>query len=330
MQAYVIDEFGGPEVFREATLPDPVAGPGQVRIRVHASSVNPLETKIRSGIVRTGPEFPAILNGDVAGVVDQVGNGVSDFAVGDPVVGCAGGLRGYPGALADFMLADTRLITHAPRNLPLAEAATLPLVFMTAWNALVDRLDLAQDDFVLIHAGAGGVGHVAIQLAKALGARVATTVSTPEKAEIARSLGADELIFYREEPVRDYVQRLTDGQGFAVVFDTIGGATLDASFEAAAISGQVASINTRSTHDLSIVHAKNLTLHVIFRSVPMLYGIDLGYQRIILDEMVRLVDSDLLKPHIAANRFRFSEISAAHRYLESGAATGKILLTRNG
>lgn len=329
MQAYVINRFGGPEVFELATLPDPVPGPGQVRIAVKASSVNPLETKIRSGLVRTGPEFPAILNGDVAGIVDQVGAGVQGFSVGDPVIGCAGGLRGYPGALADYMLADTRLITHAPKNIPLEEAAVLPLVFMTAWNVLVDRAQLREGEFVLIHAGAGGVGHVAIQLAKSLGARVATTVSTPEKAAIVRELGADEVIHYREESVTDYVQRLTEGKGFSLVVDTIGGANLDASVAAAAVSGRVASINTRSTHDLSMVHAKNLTLHVIFRSVSMLYGIGLEAQRVILDALTQQMESGRLRPWIDEKRFSFAQIADAHRHIESGTAIGKILLTRN-
>lgn len=330
MKAYVINRHGGPEVFEEATLPDPQAGPGQVRIRVRASSVNPLEVKIRSGLVRSGPEFPAILNGDIAGIIDQVGEGVKGFENGDPVLGCAGGVRGHPGALADYMLADHRLITHAPHRLPLETCAVLPLVFMTSWSALVDRAAIRPGEHVLIHAGAGGVGHVAVQLAKARGARVATTVSSEEKGVIARDLGADEVILYRDEPVADYVQRLTGGAGFPLVFDTVGGANLDASFEAAAISGRVCSINTRSTHDLSPLHAKNLTLHVVFRSVPLLYGMELEHQSWILRNMTEMVDEGSLRPLLAARKFGFAQIADAHRYLESGQAVGKILLTRDG
>jgi NADPH:quinone reductase len=329
MHAFVINRHGGPEVFEPAELPDPQAGPGQVRVRVVASSVNPLEIKLRTGLVKTGPDFPAILNGDVAGIVDQVGEGVTRFKVGDAVVGCAGGLKGHPGALADYMVADARLLTHAPRSLPLEECAVLPLVFMTAWSALVDRARIRPDEHALIHAGTGGVGHVAVQLAKSRGARVATTVSTPEKAEIAKRLGADEIILYRDEPVAAYVQRLTAGKGFPLVFDTVGGANLDASFEAAAISGRVCSINTRSTHDLSQVHAKNLTLHVIFRSVPLLYGVELEHQAEMLQAMVELVDGGALRPLLARERFTFAQIADAHRYLESGQVIGKIVLTRH-
>ena len=330
MKAFVIQRHGGPEVFEEATLPDPQAGPGQVRIAVRASSVNPLEIKIRSGLVRSGPEFPAILNGDVAGIVDQVGEGVAGFAVGDAVVGCAGGIRGYPGALADYMVADACLVTHAPERLPLETCATLPLVFMTAWSALIDRAQIRPGEHVLIHAGAGGVGHVAVQLAKARGARVATTVSSEEKGAIARDLGADEVILYPQESVSDYVQRLTGGSGFPLVFDTVGGSNLDASFEAAAVSGRVCSINTRSTHDLSLLHAKNLTLHVIFRSVPLLYRMELEHQSWILRNMTEMVDKGTLRPLLAARQFTFAQIADAHRYLASGQAVGKILLTRNG
>jgi NADPH:quinone reductase len=329
MKAMVINRHGGPEVFEAATLPDPQAGPGQVRIRVRASSVNPLEVKIRSGLVRSGPEFPAILNGDVAGIVDQVGAGVEGLRPGDPVVGCAGGVRGHPGALADFMVADARLVARAPQRLPLEDCAALPLVFMTAWSALVDRANIQPGEHVLIHAGTGGVGHVAVQLAKARGARVATTVSSERKAAVARDLGADDVIQYRDEPVADYVGRLTGGAGFPLVFDTVGGSNLDASFEAAAISGRVCSINTRSTHDLSPLHAKNLTLHVIFRAVPLLYGLAMDHEAEILGNMTAMVDSGTLRPLLAESRFGFAQIAAAHRYLESGQAVGKILLTRS-
>lgn len=330
MKAYVIHRHGGPEVFEAATLPDPQAGPGQVRIQVRASSVNPLDTKIRSGLVRSGPEFPAILGGDVAGIVDQVGDGVTGFRIGDAVVGSAGGVRGHPGALADFMVADACLVTSAPRHLPLETCAALPLVFMTAWSALVDRAQIRPGEHVLIHAGTGGVGHIAVQLARARGARVATTVSSEAKGAVARDLGAEEVILYKREPVADYVQRLTGGTGFSLVFDTVGGGNLDASFEAAAVSGRVCSINTRSTHDLSPLHAKNLTLHVIFRLVPLLYRMELEHQSWILRNMTEMVDEGGLRPLLADRAFSFAEIADAHRYLESGRAVGKILLTRNG
>lgn len=330
MRAMVIHQPGGYEVFQPADMPDPVVGAGQVLLRVRASSVNPLELKIRSGQVAAGPEYPAILNADVGGIVEQVGEGVSHFKAGDQVIGCAGGLKGTQGALADLMLVDARLITHAPVNMPLEQASTLPLVFMTAWSALVERASIQPGEKVLIHGGTGGVGHVAIQLAKARGAVVYTTVSSEEKASIARNLGADEVINYKDESVTDYVKRLTDGKGFPVVFDTVGGSCLDDSFVAASMSGRIASINTRSSHDLSLMHGKNLTLHVVFRALPLLTGMDREAEPARLAALTQLIEAGKIKPLLAEKSFSFTEIAKAHAYLDSGEAMGKILLTHQG
>ncbi|WP_404369378.1 zinc-binding dehydrogenase [Marinobacter sp.] len=326
----VIEEFGGPEVFVEREVATPEPGINQVRIRVVASSVNPIETKIRAGLVKTGPAMPAILNGDVSGVVDSIGPGVSDFNVGDEVFGCAGGVRGWQGALADYMIADTRLLARRTRKigLSLEECAALPLVFMTAWTALVERARLGSGEHVLVHGGAGGVGHVAIQIARHLGARVATTVSSQEKARIAEQLGADDIIFYGDEDVQSYKDRLTQAKGFDLVFDTVGGANLDRSIEATAISGRLCSINTRSTHDLTQMHAKNLTLHVIFRSVPLLYGVGMDDQPRLMAALTDMLEKDAVCPLLDPERFRFVDVGKAHAYLESGRATGKLLLLR--
>lgn len=330
MKAMVIEEYGGPEVFVEREVPTPEPGMGQVRIRVVASSVNPIETKIRSGYVKTGPALPAILNGDVAGVVDKLGPGVADFKVGDEVFGCAGGVRGWQGALADYMVADVRLLARRTPEISLAltECAALPLVFLTAWTALVERAGLKAGEQVLIHAGTGGVGHVAIQIARHLGARVATTVSTEHKAGIARKLGADDVIFYRDESVQAYKDRLTDGRGFALVFDTVGGANLDRSIEATAIAGRLCSINTRSSHDLTPLHAKGLSLHVIFRSIPLLHGIGMDHQPQLMAALSQMLRQEAVCPLLDEKQYRFTEIAEAHRRLEAGEATGKILLLR--
>ncbi|MFT7339514.1 MAG: NADPH2:quinone reductase [Marinobacter maritimus] len=330
MKAMVIETFGGPDVFveREVETPEPAAG--QVRIKVVASSVNPIETKIRSGLVKAGPAMPAILNGDVAGIVDKVGVGVTSFSAGDEVFGCAGGTKGWPGALADFMIADARLLAKrtSSMTLPLAECAALPLVFLTAWSALVERANIQAGEHVLIHAGTGGVGHAAIQIAKHLGARVATTVSTHEKAGMAKQLGADDIIFYHDESVEAYKQRLTYGQGFSLVFDTVGRENLDRAFEATAISGRLCSINTRSTHDLSLMHAKGLTLHVIFRSIPLLHGIGMEDQPRLIAAMCEMLEQSAIRPLLDPKRFSFARVAEAHRHIESGRAVGKILLER--
>ena len=174
-----------------------------ILIQVKATSLNPLDTKIRSGVfAKFPPEFPAVLHGDVAGIITEVGEGVTDFKVGDEVYGFAGGVKGTSGALAEYMAADARLLANKPKNLSFAEAAALPVVAITAWEALVKRANIGAGDEILIHGGAGGVGHVAIQLAKWLGAKVYTTVSSPEKAQIAEEFGADVVINYKEMSVQ--------------------------------------------------------------------------------------------------------------------------------
>ncbi len=265
MKAQIIHSFGDSSVFQLEEVAKPKLLPGHVLIHVKATSVNPIDTKMRSGAVSSvAPEFPAILHGDVAGIVIEVGEGVSKFKTGDEVYGCAGGFKETGGALAEFMLADARLIAHKPKNVTMEEAAALPLVAITAWESLFDRANIKSGQNVLIHGATGGVGHVAIQLAKWAGANVFTTASQQNKMEIAHRLGADVAINYKEESVQEYVQKHTNGNGFGVIFDTVGGKNLDNSFEAAAVNGTVVTIAARSTHDLSPLHAKGLSARYFY------------------------------------------------------------------
>lgn len=324
MRALLLKAHGGPENFELADIPKPELWPGTVLIRMAATSLNRIDVRIREGLP-IGAPLPAVLGTDVAGTVEAVGPGVIGFAPDDEVWDCAGGVKGQGGTLAEFIVADARLLAHAPPSLPLTDAAALPLVAITAWDA-VERTAVSAKDHVLVHAGTGGVGHVAVQLAKSLGARVAATVSTPEDAEIARSLGADETILYREEPVADYVQRLTAGRGFDVVIDTVGGPNLDKSFEAAALTGRVAATAARSTHDLSPLHGKGLSLHVVFMLIPMLH--DLGRDRHgrIMQALSALADAGKLRPLIDEHRFDLAQAADAYRYLESGKARSKVVV----
>ena len=192
MQAFVIEHFGEPNIFQVRDLPKPELLPDSVLIKVAATSVNPVDTKIRQGaVVDIAPDFPAILHGDVAGVIEAVGNNVDGFKVGDEVYGCGGCVRGTGGALAEYMRCDANLIAHKPKSLTMAEAAALPLVSSTAWEGLIDRAKIQPEQKVLIYGGTGGVGHLGMQLAKWAGAEVYATVSSEAKAAIARELGAD-------------------------------------------------------------------------------------------------------------------------------------------
>jgi NADPH2:quinone reductase len=324
MRAQILKAFGGPENFEIADIPKPEIRPGTVLVRLMATSVNPIDIKIRTGLP-IGPDLPAVLGADVAGIVEQVGAGVLDFRPGDEVYGCAGGVKGQGGALAEYILVDARLIAPKPRTLSMHEAAALPLVSITAWDAL-ERTEISESTHILIHGGVGGVGHIAVQLAKAAGSRVATTVSSAAAQDLAQSLGADETINYREETVNAYVDRLTAGRGFDVVFDTIGGDNLRLSFAAAAYGGRVATTNARTIQDLGPLHAKGLSFYAVFMLLPMLRGQGRDRHGRILRAVAMLADAGKLRPLIDDSRFTLETAPDAHRRLESGKARGKVVI----
>jgi NADPH2:quinone reductase len=329
MQAMIINRFGAPNVFESRDLAMPPIKPGYLLIKVAASSVNPVDCKIRQGkLAAIAADFPAVLHGDVAGTVEAVGEGVDGFQIGDAVYACAGGVKGHGGALSEYMLADARLAAHKPRNMDLQEAAALPLVSITAWEALIERAKLQPGQQVLVHGATGGVSHVAIQLAKWAGATVYAACSSSQKADIAKRLGADECIFYKEMGVSDYVEEFTQNRGFDVIFDTVGGDNISRCFQAAALNGVVVSVSSRSQQDLSPMHAKGLTLHVVFMLIPLLHNLGRERHGGILRQIAALVEENKLKPLIDEHKFSVTDISTAHKYLESGAAIGKIVVTR--
>jgi len=328
MKTQIIKKFGDVSVFQLTDIPKPSLKPGHVLIKVHATSVNQIDCKIRSGAVPDiAPAFPAVLHGDFSGTIEEMATDVTDFKIGDEVYGCAGGLRGLGGALAEYMLADAKLIAKKPKSLSLMEAAALPLVSITAWEALFDKAHLNKQKTVLIHGGVGGVGHIAVQLAKSVGAKVYTTVVNSEDIALAKKLGADEVISVKEEDAEKYVQRLTEGRGFDVVFDTVGGPNLDHSFFATAMNGVVVTTAARSTHDLTPLHNKGLSLHVVFMLLPMLTHQGREMHGEILTKLAEIVDQGKLKPLIDPKHFTLKTVNEAHAYLESGKAKGKVILT---
>jgi NADPH2:quinone reductase len=330
MKAIVINRHGDSQVFEDMDLPDIQARPGHVVIDVQATSVNPVDTKIRQGSEGTaGLTFPAVLHMDVAGIISAVGEGVIGFKVGDAVYGCAGGVVGIPGALAEQMEADADLIALKPESLSFADAAALPLVSITAWEALVDRASIKPMDDVLVQGGTGGVGHIAIQLAKAMGARVTTTVSTSEKAAIAQKLGADEVALYNAETPEQYSERITGSKGFDTVFDTFGGKVLQNSLKAAKLKGHVVSIIGYDTYDLTDMHFKGLKLDLVFMPIQIIHNVERKHHGDILRRVAALVDRGLIRPLID-QRFAFTRegAGAAHDRLESARAIGKIVIAR--
>ncbi|MDY7022053.1 MAG: zinc-dependent alcohol dehydrogenase family protein [Cyanobacteriota bacterium] len=328
MKAFVIERFGEPNVFQPIELPVPEVTPNHVLIRVNATSVNPVDVKIREGAVADiAPDFPAVLHGDVAGVIEAVGEGVEQLKVGDEVYACAGGVKGTGGALAEYMLADADLVAHKPQSLTLKEAAALPLVSITAWEGLIDRAKIQPRQKVLVYGATGGVGHLGVQLAKWAGATVYALISSEEKAAIARQLGADFTINYRQKTVEEFVAEYTDNQGFDVVFDTVGNDNLQNAFKAAKLNGTVVCLVSLSKQDLTLFHAKGLTLHLVYMLLPMLSGINRFYHYEILSKLASIVDEGKVRPLIDAQSFTFDDIAAAHAHAASGKAIGKVVIS---
>lgn len=327
MTAWVLREFGGAENIERREMPVPALRPGHVLVRVAATSVNPADIKIRDGrSAALAPPSPMVLHMDVAGVVADVADDVTAFAPGDEVYGCAGGLRGIPGALADYMLVDARLIARKPASLSLREAATLPLAALTVWEGLRWKARVNAGDRVLVHGATGGVGHLALQLAALDGAEVTATASSSEKLAVARTLGAAHVVNYRDETVSDYVGRLTDDRGFDLVVDTVGGGVLAQSLEAARANGSVVSIMARGTYDLAPVMSKALSVHGVFMLLPMLAGEGRERHGAMLAEIAQIVDAGGLRPLLDDTNFTFDQVALAHARAEDPEKIGKVAL----
>ncbi|MBF0708010.1 zinc-dependent alcohol dehydrogenase family protein [Alkalihalobacillus hwajinpoensis] len=325
MKAVVINEFGAPSNFRVEELSSRELKAGEVRINVKATSVNPVDMKIRSGQAEAfAPAFPAVLHGDVAGIVEEAYEG-SAFKKGDEVYACAGGVKGLDGALREQMIVDQKLVAKKPARLSMKEAAALPLVSITAWEALIDRINVKPGQNVLIHGATGGVGHIAIQIAKSLGAVVYTTASTNEKMKLGQELGADYAINYKETSVEEYVNHYTDGKGFDAVFDTVGGDNMEKSFQAVKNGGDVACIVGSGEHDMTQLYVKSASYHGVLMLVPMLTNEGREHHGEILNRVAHMVDHGILKPVLDEQCFTFTTIGDAHARLESGKTIGKVV-----
>lgn len=327
MKAMILDEYGENATFKLTEIPQPSVEAGQVLVRVAVTSVNTVDTMIRQmgqENLPISPDLPAVLGMDFAGTVEAVGDGVTEFAPGDEVYGCAGGLMDLQGTLAEYMAADARLIAHKPKSLSMREAAALPLVAITAYEGL-QRANVRAGQKVLIHGGAGGVGHVAVQLARHSGAEVYATVSGAQQAAIVESYGAT-AINYKSETVADYVEKHTGGAGFEIVYDTVGGANLTNSFDAAALNGDVATTVSMVELDLTPAHFKGLSLHVVFMLIPMIHDHKRDEHGAILTALAKIVDAGNLTPLLDENQFGLADVGQAYDRLTSGQAIGKVVV----
>lgn len=328
MKAMVLNKFGDSDVFESAEIEKPDVKPGHLLVKVSATSVNTVDTMIRSmgeDLKPISPDLPAVLGMDFAGTVEAVGEGVTNFAAGDEVYGCAGGLADLQGTLAEYMVADVKLIAHKPKSISMKEAAAIPLVGITAYEGLI-RAGVIKGQKVLVHGGSGGVGHIALQLAKHFGADVYSTGGGDEQSDFIEKLGAT-AINYKTETVADYVAKYTDGKGFDVVYDSVGGPNLANSFEATALNGHVATTVSMVEMDLTPAHFKGLSLHVVFMLIPMLHDHKREDHGEILTKLAEIIDAGSLKPIVDQAKFSLEDIGKAHDHLNSGQAIGKVVVT---
>jgi NADPH2:quinone reductase len=328
MKAIVINKFGNAlEVFEKADLPLSVIGENEILVKVVATSVNPVEYKIRNGtLAGLAGAFPVVLHSDVSGIIESVGKNVKGFMKGDEVYGCAGGLIGMSGALAEFMKGDYNLFSKKPSTITFTEAAALPLVAITAFEAIFDRAKVKTGQKVLVYGGVGGVGHLGVQFAKIAGAEVSATVSSEQQAEIVKKMGADHIINYKTEAVEDFVSKHTNGKGFDIVFDTIGNENLENSFKAAKLNGTVVTTSSLLEINLTPVHLKGLDFQVVFMLIPMLHNVGKERHGEILKQVATWVEQGKVKPLIDS-KFSFENVGLAHQRAEGGQIMGKVIIT---
>jgi NADPH2:quinone reductase len=324
MRVILARQHGGPEVLEWGELPVPAPGPHELLVEVHATSVNPVDAKVRRGGGASRP-MPIVLGYDVSGVVRACGSDVRGWREGDEVFGCPN-LFG-PGANAEWVLLDARAAARKPASIDHATAATLPLVGLTAWEALHDRARLGAGQTVLVHAGAGGVGHVAVQLARLTGCRVITTAGRPESIAFCRDrLGADEVIDYTTSDFVARVRELSGGRGVDVVFDTVGDETFRRSIECVVPGGQLVTILASTPGDRApLLLYRSITVHYEFMGVPVAHDLHPQRQGAILSSLAKLVDGGLIRPHVSAV-FPLERLADAHRQIETGRTIGKIAI----
>ncbi|MHB1292158.1 MAG: zinc-dependent alcohol dehydrogenase family protein [Sulfuricella sp.] len=330
MKAMLMAAPGGPEVLQSAELPLPeLPSPAHLLVRLHAAGVNPIDTKLRRNGTYFPDKLPTVLGCDGAGVVESVGASVSRFKPGDEVYFFNGGIGGEPGNYAQYTTVRQDCAAAKPKNLTMVEAAAVPLVLITAWESLHDRAQLKAGQSVLIHAAAGGVGHVAVQLAKEMGLRVAATVSSEEKAAWVSQLGAERVMRYTQE---DFVQAAldwTEGRGVDAVLDSVGGDTFCRSFAATRIYGRIITLVQPdcSPAQLKVARSRCQSIHYELMLTPSVFGLPeaRNAQTRILEAGARLIEDGRLKIQVSQT-LPLEQAGEAHRLIEEGHTTGKIVL----
>lgn len=329
MQAILMSAAGAPEVLQPAVITRPsIVRANEVLVRLKAAGVNPVDTKLRARGTYYPDQSPTILGCDGAGIIEAIGTEVTRFKPGDEVYYCYGGIGGIQGNYAEYAVIPEYVAAHKPRSLSFEQAAAAPLVLITAWESLFDRAHVQPGQTVLIHAGAGGVGHVAIQLAHDKGARVCTTVGGSAKAEFVRSLRTERVIDYRQHDFVAAVNEWTQGKGVDVAFDTVGGETFNRTVSAISYGGDLVTLlQPDASAPWKEARTRNLRISLELVLTPMHLGLvdPLHHQSEILEQCARLFDENKLNIRVA-HRFPLAEAAAAHRLIEKGGMTGKAVL----
>ncbi|MBW4512558.1 MAG: zinc-dependent alcohol dehydrogenase family protein [Scytonematopsis contorta HA4267-MV1] len=333
MKAVVMTAAGNPQVLQVQDVPKPsLVSNTDILVKLHAAGVNPIDTKLRQRGTFFPDKMPAVLGCDGAGVVEAIGAGVKRFRVGNEVYFCNGGLGSHQGNYAEYTTVDERFVARKPKSVSFAVAAAAPLVLITAWEALYERGRLEPGEKVLVHAGAGGVGHVAIQLAKLKGASVCTTVGSQEKADFVRGLGADWVINYKQVDFAQAVLDWTGGDGVDLAFDTVGGETFYKTFPAVRVYGDIVTILEPDAKTVwKAARSRNLRISLELMLTPMLQGLVEAqqHQGEILEQCAGWMDEGKLKVHVG-HQLGLGDAAKAHELLESGSMTGKIVLIIDG
>jgi len=331
MKAIQLSEYGEPEQLELVEVNDPeIKKPTDIKVRLKAAGINPVDTKLRAGAYPI-MTFPAILGCDGAGIVEACGSDVTRFKEGDEVYFFSGGIASVQGNYAEVKVLNERFVAHKPKSIDFIQAAAAPLVLLTAWEALFDRVNLQKDQTVFINAGAGGVGHVAIQLAKHIGAKVCTTISDNEKALFVKELGADFIINYKNQDVVESILQWSYNQGVDVFLDNLGGPAIQETLTAVKNYGDIVTLlQPDETIDWSVVRFRNLRLCFEVMLSPLLFDLKeaQNHQTWILEQCATLIDEGKLKIHVS-DTFSLEDAAKAHKEIENGHTIGKIVLDIN-
>jgi NADPH2:quinone reductase len=322
VKAILAREFGGPEVLKLEEVPDPVANQGQVRVRIHAVGVNPYETYMRTGSYAIKPELPYIPGADAAGVIDQVGGGVTGWKTGDRVYISGTAIHKAYGAYAQLAVCNLDQVHRLPDKISFAQGAGLFVPYVTAWRALFGRANTRAGDRVLIHGASGGVGSAATQLAVAAGATVIGTAGSDEGLAVVRAQGARAAVNHRHDGYLDEITRATDGRGPDVILEMLANVNLDHDLTVAAPGARIVVIGNRGRVEIDArkIMTKDLSVFGL-----ALWGIPPDEIRRAHEAIVAGLDSGALNP-VVGTEMPLAEAARAHQQVMEPGARGKIVL----